>query len=430
MFEFIKDIATNLFFILFLVFLYQYWSEKRDWSRPIKQIAVFLFGALGIILCMKFTIPANNGLVFDLRYIPFIIGGLYGGPLVTIGLYLILFILRLSIGGMVGILITAIITTLITVFILSIHKLFTTWTSIEKISFATTLGTYSVLIIAVMTVLISPESGMDQNNWIAYIVAYLVGTWISTKIVEDIRQHELLQRKLIRNEKLEAVSHLASSISHEVRNPLTTSRGFMQLLGEQDVPEHCKEYIKISIEEIDRAAGIIQDYLTFAKPSPEKVEILQSKDELKWAIDVLQPLANMNNVKIQSLLMEGSIKGERSRLQQCLVNLMKNAIEAMPNGGLLSVNSTVVSDKIVVIRIRDTGIGMDEKQLSRLGEPYFSTKEIKGTGLGMMVVYRIIESMNGFIEVESEIGKGTCFTITLPLKKEVKEKVSLHHKVV
>lgn len=430
MFEFIKDIATNLFFILFLVFLYQYWSEKRDWSRPIKQIAVFLFGALGIILCMKFTIPANNGLVFDLRYIPFIIGGLYGGPLVTIGLYLILFILRLSIGGMVGILITAIITTLIAVFILSIHKLFTTWTSIEKISFATTLGTYSVLIIAVMTVLISPESGMDQNNWIAYIVAYLVGTWISTKIVEDIRQHELLQRKLIRNEKLEAVSHLASSISHEVRNPLTTSRGFMQLLGEQDVPEHCKEYIKISIEEIDRAAGIIQDYLTFAKPSPEKVEILQSKDELKWAIDVLQPLANMNNVKIQSLLMEGSIKGERSRLQQCLVNLMKNAIEAMPNGGLLSVNSTVVSDKIVVIRIRDTGIGMDEKQLSRLGEPYFSTKEIKGTGLGMMVVYRIIESMNGFIEVESEIGKGTCFTITLPLKKEVKEKVSLQHKVV
>ncbi|MEC1720144.1 ATP-binding protein [Schinkia azotoformans] len=430
MFDFIRDVAPNLFFILFLVFLYQYWSEKREWSKPIKQIAVFLFGALSIVLCMKFTIPTDNGLVFDLRYIPFIIGGLYGGPLVTIGLYLIMFILRLSIGGMVGIIITTTIATLIAVLILSIYEKFTTWSSIEKISFATTLGTYSALTVAVMTVLISPGAGMDQKNWIAYIVAYLVGTWISTRVVEDIRQHELLQRKLIRNEKLEAVSHLASSISHEVRNPLTTSRGFMQLLSEQDVPVHCKEYIKISIEEIDRAAGIIQDYLTFAKPSPEKVEILQTKDELKRAMDVMQPLANMNNVEVQSVLMEGSIKAERSRLQQCLVNLMKNAIEAMPNGGLLSVYSNVIDDKTVVIRIRDTGIGMDANQLSRLGEPYFSTKEIKGTGLGMMVVYRIIESMNGFIEVESEVGKGTCFTITLPMKKRAKEKISLQREVV
>src|SRR5690606_15181647 len=115
---------------------------------------------------------------------------------------------------------------------------------------------------------------------------------------------------------------------------------------------------------------------------------------------------------------------------QCFVNLMKNAIEAMPNGGILSVYSTVVNGKSVVIRIKDTGIGMDDKQLSRLGEPYFSTKDIKGTGLGMMVVYRIIESMNGFIEVESEVGKGTCFTITLPLKKEFREKKKLKKEVV
>ncbi|HHW36433.1 MAG TPA: two-component sensor histidine kinase [Bacillales bacterium] len=430
MFEFIKDIAPNLFFILFLVFFHQYWSEKREWSRPIKQISVFLFGALSIILCMGFTIPTNNGMTFDLRYIPFIIGGLYGGPFVTIGLYILMFVLCLAIGGTVGFIITTTIATLIAILILSIHKQYQTWVASEKLSFTTTLGTYSALTVAVMTVLISPEAGMDQKNWIAYMAAYLVGTWISTKVIEDIRQYELLQRKLVRSEKLEAVSHLASSISHEVRNPLTTSRGFMQLLSEQEVPDHCKEYIKISIEEIDRAAEIIQDYLTFAKPSPEKVEILQTKDELKRAMDVMQPLANMNNVKVQSVLMEGSIKAERSRLQQCIVNLMKNAIEAMPNGGLLSVYSDVVNDKTVVIRIRDTGIGMDANQLSRLGEPYFSTKEIKGTGLGMMVVYRIIESMNGFIEVESEVGKGTCFTITLPLKKEVKEKVSLQSGVV
>lgn len=428
--EFIKEISTNMFFILFIVLLYQYWFEKRDWSMLRKKVAIFLFGALGIILCLKFTITTGSGLVFDLRYIPFIIGSLYGGSVVAIGLYLVMIICRFFIGGLVGFLLTFFITTAVAIFMLSIRKNFIVWSSKEKIFLTVTLSTYTAILVAVMTELISPLSYMEQDNWIAYMIAYLIGTWITTKVVEDIRQHELLQRKLIRNKKLEAVSHLASSISHEVRNPLTTSRGFMQLLSEQDVSNNCQEYIKIAIEEMDRAAEIIQDYLTFAKPSPEKIELLNINDELQRAIDVMQPLANMHNVSIETALAVGYIKGERSRLQQCLVNLMKNAIEAMPNGGILTVNSTVVNDSTMMIRITDTGIGMDALQLSRLGEPYFSTKDIKGTGLGMMVVYRIIESMNGLIDVESEVGKGTCFTITLPLRKEIKEKVQLQKEMV
>ncbi|WP_458412970.1 ATP-binding protein [Schinkia sp. CFF1] len=430
MFDFITKIATNLFFILFLILLYQHWSEKRDWSKRAKYAAVFLFGASGILLCMKFTIPEGNGLVFDLRYIPFIISGLYGGPVVMIGLYFIMLLFRLMLGGFAGFIITLVTSTLLTIFIIGIRKSFANWSIVEKTLFTISLGTYTPLLVAVMTELIYPSSKMYQGSWFVYITAYLVGTWLTTKIIEDIRHHEIVQRKLIRNEKLEAVSHLASSISHEVRNPLTTSRGFMQLLSEQDVPDQFKDYINIAIDEIDRAANIIQDYLTFAKPSPEKIEILQAKSELQRAIDVMQPFANLNNVTIHAQFVEGFIKGESSRLQQCLVNLMKNAIEAMPNGGKLTICSSIVNHNVMSIKIKDTGIGMDEKQLSRLGEPYFSTKEIKGTGLGMMVVYRIIESMNGMVQVVSEVGKGTCFTIILPLKKEGKEKLHLTQEVV
>ncbi|HHY73425.1 MAG TPA: two-component sensor histidine kinase [Bacillus bacterium] len=430
MYEFIKDLSTNLFFILFLVLLYQYWSEKRDWSKRAKKAATFLLGAAGIVLCMKFSIKAEDGLFFDLRYIPFIISGLYGGPAITIGLYIVMLVVRFFLGGMVGFLLTVLIATSVAILVFAVRKRFLTWSVFEKMLFTVAFSTYNAFVVTILIVLFYPNSSMNYVFWIAYIASYLIGPWITLKIVEDIRHNELVYRKLIRNEKLEAASHLASSISHEVRNPLTASRGFMQLLSEQDVPDNCRDYIRIAIDEIDRAAGIIQDYLTFAKPSPDKIELLHTKTELKCSIDVMLPLANMNNVTIHTKIMDGIIKGERSRLQQCLVNLMKNAIEAMPNGGLLTILSSVVNNSFITIQIKDTGIGMDATQLCRLGEPYFSTKDMKGTGLGMMVVYRIIESMNGFIDVESEVGKGTCFTITLPLKSENNENVSLTKKVV
>jgi two-component system, sporulation sensor kinase B len=131
-------------------------------------------------------------------------------------------------------------------------------------------------------------------------------------------------------------------------------------------------------------------------------------------IDILRPLANMSSVEIQTSLIPFNVKGEREKFQQCLLNIMKNAIEAMPNGGLLDIYVSLNKNNIL-IRISDTGVGMTREQLERLGEPYFTTKGTKGTGLGMMVVYRIIESMNGTIQITSEVNKGTQVSVYLPL---------------
>ena len=164
-------------------------------------------------------------------------------------------------------------------------------------------------------------------------------------------------------EKIEVVGHLAASISHEVRNPLTVSRGFMQLLLQSErVNYKDRQYIQIAIEEIDRAEAIITDYLTFAKPAPEHVEKLNVKTEIERVIDILRPLANMSSIEIQAFLLPFAVKGERQKFQQCLLNVMKNAIEAMPNGGTLRINVSIDKD-YVLIHISDTGVGMTKEQI-------------------------------------------------------------------
>lgn len=415
MYWFVKELTPNLFFIIFLVLLYQFWFRNRDCTNQVKGWGIFIISSIAILLCMSFSIKVNPFFIFDLRYVPLIIGGLYGGPLITIGLALVTIAYRFYLGGGVGFQATILVVLTIMFIVLLIRKWFHALNSMERTSFSVILTLLTAIGAATISEIMNTRLLLNTEAWSGYIVAYMIGSWLTVKIVEDVLRHELVEKQLIRNEKLEAVSHLASSISHEVRNPLTTSRGFMQLLREEDVPERLKNYIDIAIDEMDRAEAIIRDYLTFAKPSPEKIEIFQVKDELKRALDVIRPLANMNNVMIHSQFCDGEIKGEQSKFQQCFINLFKNAIEAMPNGGELSV-VTEVEESYMTILIRDSGIGMTDEQLSRLGEPYFSTKELKGTGLGMMVVYRIIESMNGMIEVESKVGKGTCFILRIPLK--------------
>ncbi|MGZ4160233.1 MAG: ATP-binding protein, partial [Neobacillus sp.] len=205
------------------------------------------------------------------------------------------------------------------------------------------------------------------------------------------------------------------SISHEVRNPLTTTRGFLQLINESKaIPEVEKGYLTVAMQELDQAERIIRDYLTFAKPALEEIESLNLKKEIERAINIILPLANMNIVELSSELESCYIKGNAGLFQQVLVNLLKNGIEAMPSGGTLSIIVTV-EKTLAKVTITDNGVGMNELQRNRLGEPYFSTKEIRGTGLGMMVVFRIVESMNGSIKIESELGKGTRITLTFPL---------------
>lgn len=411
----IKEILLNLFFIILALLIVPIWPKERRISGHMKTILKTMAIGICIIFCMTFPIKETNEFIFDLRQVAIWIGCLYGGVFSILFLPVLTIIYHIIIGGTEGMIVTMIVTIIqVLICFLFYQKFQTSLSSKQRITVIIILSVGTAL----LTIILSSIWMNDEYELIHMISTYFptqpLAAFLGAYITETIRKHSDLRRRIIRAEKMEVVGHLAASISHEVRNPLTVSRGFMQLLLQSERMNYKdKQYIQIAIEEIDRAGAIITDYLTFAKPAPEHIEKLNVKTEIERVIDILRPLANMSSIEIQTSLLPFAVKGERQKFQQCLLNVMKNAIEAMPNGGTLCVNVSIDKD-YVLIHIGDTGVGMTKEQIERLGEPYFTTKGTKGTGLGMMVVYRIVETMEGDLFIHSEVGEGTDVYMYFP----------------
>ncbi|MDQ6420061.1 ATP-binding protein [Paenibacillus sp. LHD-117] len=234
--------------------------------------------------------------------------------------------------------------------------------------------------------------------------------------VQYSKQIEIFNNELQRSEKIEMISHLAASIAHEVRNPLQVTRGFLQLLTKKAELEKDKNYITLAIDELDRASEIITDFLTFAKPDLGEVLHLNIAEEMQQIEAILAPLATMQggiiNVNVEDGLV---VQGNSSKFKQALINIIKNSIEAFVDNGRIDITGYFDSEhQLIVINIKDNGEGMEEVDLKRLGEPYYSKKS-KGTGLGLMVTYRIIEAMKGKIKFNSKRGVGTQVDITFQI---------------
>lgn len=241
------------------------------------------------------------------------------------------------------------------------------------------------------------------------------------QVVEYSKQLEMFNNELQRSEKMEIISELAASVAHEVRNPLQVTRGFLQLLvAKQNSAD--KVYLSMALEELDRASSIITDFLTFAKPEVGKVTELNVLDEFIHIEGILVPMANLQGGKITVHIPQNLyIKGNSSKFKQAFINIIKNSIESLHGEGEIQIWA-YEKDGEVSIHIKDTGEGMDEEVLSRLGEPYFSNKT-KGTGLGLMVTFRIIEIMNGKISFTSKKGAGTEAVIRFPAIKNAMDPV-------
>lgn len=233
---------------------------------------------------------------------------------------------------------------------------------------------------------------------------------IQYDITEKKRTEETLQKA----EKLSMVGELAAGFAHEIRNPLTTIKGFVQLLTEST---NETVFTKTILEEIDRINSIVSDFMIFARPHQADFSKCNLASILQSAARFLEPEALLRNVIIITHFpnKEVLISGEKNQLKQVFLNILKNAIEAIPKGGIVTI-SIEEREKEVDVIIEDTGIGMTEEQLKKLGEPFFTTKAT-GNGLGLMVTYKIIQDHKGRINVESDgQNKGTAFIITFPSK--------------
>ncbi|MFD2446934.1 PAS domain S-box protein [Bacillus sp. CGMCC 1.16607] len=232
-------------------------------------------------------------------------------------------------------------------------------------------------------------------------------------IIRDMTERKKTLELLLNSEKLTVAGQLAAGIAHEVRNPLTAIKGFLQLMEAQI---ETKSYFKIIQSEIDRIELILSELLVLAKPQELKFEKVNMKTILEEVKTLIDTQAIMNNVQIDIIsdCNKLTISCDMNQLKQVFINFLKNAIEAMPDGGTITIEIKKLCTEKIKIFFKDTGIGIPQNILKRIGEPFFTTKE-EGTGLGIMISKQIIENHNGTVHFWSD-KMGTMIEVILPVQ--------------
>uniref|UniRef100_UPI00389B1E85 PAS domain-containing sensor histidine kinase n=1 Tax=Perspicuibacillus lycopersici TaxID=1325689 RepID=UPI00389B1E85 len=237
-------------------------------------------------------------------------------------------------------------------------------------------------------------------------------------IVKDITKNKHTEELLIRSEKLSAVGQLAASIVHEIRNPLTSLMGFLQLMKSNTGMND--QYYQIMLDELTRINSITNELLVLSKPQVKQMKQENITSSLSDIVQLMNSQAVLHNVEIQ-LTTENDLPDipcDIKQLKQVFINIIKNGIEAMEDkGGVITVTAKRKNFKEVCISFQDQGIGIPKEQLEHIGEPFYTTKK-KGTGLGMSMIYTIVENHRGTLDIQSEVGQGTIVTVCLPIDSE------------
>ena len=235
----------------------------------------------------------------------------------------------------------------------------------------------------------------------------------ATDVFHDVTEHRQLEQRLVEAEKLSALAQLAGGAAHEIRNPLASVRGFVQLLKRRH--SGLDDYLEIIINEIDRIDGIIKELLQLAKPMPPAladIALARLLDEVCLLTGAGATLDQIELIKAYPADLP-VLKGDANQLKQVFINIITNAIQATPHGGRIIVDAGAGSDSVWV-SVCDNGCGIPPDQLSRVFEPFYTTKK-NGTGLGLTVCNRVVRAHGGRIDVVSAPGEGTTFTVYLPL---------------
>lgn len=267
---------------------------------------------------------------------------------------------------------------------------------------------------------------IGKNNF-KYEVPELYGDELSAlgkginSMAKSLAEKEKAEKRLVETERMAAVGKLAGDVSHEINNPLAIMKNYIYVMSKNKMAEEDpnQKYLKIIDGEIDRVAKIIRDFNELYKGT-----MVASLEE----VDIVVPLGEVlafckedlitKKITVEERVDEsGKVVADKDKLKQVFLNLIKNAGEAMPDGGTIAV-ATRKEDGRIYISVTDTGTGIKPEHIKKVFDPFFTTKGVKGLGLGLAVTYGIIKNFGGDIEVASELGKGTTFTVMLPISSD------------
>lgn len=414
----ITTLLLNAFIIIICIFFYQiFWLDKYG-KEARNTILISFLSSIAVVLCMTFPFKFDCGYIYDLRLIPILLAVLYGGFRSFIFITVIFVSYRFYLGGD-GVYPAVIVYFMATSITMVSQYFLAGYYKKRKILFSLllmSLCTISFSIFALMNqIRINDKVQPDFIHFLFnYIVINILTVLLSLYLIEGMIERFKMKEKIHRAEKFMVTSELAASIAHEISNPLTSVYGFMQMFSKNEISETQKDdYLQVMLMELEKAQLVINDYLSLIKPQNVARELLDIRPIVEQVIEVILPIAIQCNVKVESdNECSHYIYANTDNLKMCLINIATNGIEAMTNGGMLRINVKKVKNHLV-IDIIDTGIGMSSEEINRIAMPFYSIKE-KGTGLGTMIAYSIVKGLNGDIEIKSEKGKGTRFSIIIP----------------
>lgn len=233
-------------------------------------------------------------------------------------------------------------------------------------------------------------------------------------VIRDLTERKKSEEALIRSEKLSLIGQLAAGIAHDIRNPLTSLKGFVHLLKAKNA-----DYVDVMMEELEHINYVVNEFMTLAKPHLNYYTESKIQELVQSVVGFLQPHAHLYNVQIELDMDQDipTIYCNPDQIKQVFINVIKNAMESMVNGGLIQISFRNRLKQGLVICVEDQGVGISEDRLSKLGEPFFTSKD-NGTGLGLMVCKHIIEGHGGTLSIKSILNHGTTVQIELPLGRK------------
>lgn len=377
-----------------------------------KIILIYLIFSL--FLCHLLTYHYTDKISLDLRLVPFIIGGLYF-RLSPILLFVII-LLGIPHGIDAGFFFETIVYSILGVLFWFMHPWFLKMKPNTKVLLATLSTLFlNFLLLELFIRLVTPLPRLDL--WFTFISLPTLIVAVVSYIFETIKKNSSFHDELIQVVELETIQKMTTAISHDIRNPLTTAIGYVELLANSSLSSDKRnQYLTLLGEELSSAESVTKDFLSFSKPAMNYEEELDIKKELELIIKLLEPLTNFHSVEIISELnCTTKITGNKSNFHQCIINILKYMIEFSSKNNLLKIK-TKETKKNIFIHIKDAARVLTKKQIQEIEDSYFSTmSHAQNRSLNFMVAKSIIQSMTGKIHIKSQPILGTIIQISFPI---------------